>query len=276
MKTVLASAADSHSASRVGLCPPVFYLEAPEGGRLECKATPGQLALWEAWCTYWDKMKRKKKKLRAKLEAWHVGDGLDDAKNAKAELVSANKNDILRIAAQVFEPVVDAADEIYMLRGTEWHVGEAGWLDEQLAQKIGGVPSTDGPASWWVLRRVVEGIKIHATHHPPSRGTRPWTENNASSLSSANLKMRYADMGQECPDIALFGHVHFAADSGAANKPRVFYLPGWQMTTSFASKIGMAGIVRPVGGWWFVIENGQYTVEPEIWNWKKESVWSTS
>ncbi len=276
MKTLLAAAADSHSASRVGLCPPIFYLEAPEGGRLECKATPGQLALWEAWCTYWDKMKRQKKKLRAKLEALHVGDGLDDAKNAKAELVSANKTDILRIAAQVFEPVVDAADEVFMLRGTEWHVGEAGWLEEQLAQKIGAVPSPDGTASWWVLRRVIEGVRIHAAHHPPSRATKPRTENGATNFSSADLKTWYQDMEQEVPDIGLFGHVHYAGDSGAVKKPRVFYLPGWQMTTSFTAKIGMAGIVRPIGGWWFVIQDGHYTVEREIWNWKKESVWITS
>lgn len=274
MKTILVVSSDSHSGSRVGLCPPVFRIRATEGGQLECHATPAQLAMWKAWTGFWFKMRYLADALQAMLIGFHLGDGADDAKGKQAGLVSAHKSDILDVAEAVAEPMVQAVDELYIANGTEFHVGEAGWLEEELARRVGAVPSPDGAASWWVIRKEIDGIKVHAAHHPPSKGFRPWTENGATSLCSANLKMRYLDMGQECPDIALFGHVHFPADSGAMTKPRVFFCPGWQMMTAFDARMGMAGIMRPIGGWYFIIEDGHYTVEPDIHYWRRESVWS--
>ena len=76
------------------------------------------------------------------------------------------------------------------------------------------------------------------------------------------MAARWLQASRTLPDVAVFGHVHYFADSGKAHKPRVIYMPGWQLATSYIHRLGSSyehGL-KPMGGVYFVCQGGSYTV----------------
>ena len=69
---------------------------------------------------------------------------------------------------------------------------------------------------------------------------------------------------QPFPLLAMFGHVHYYADSGAdaVNPIRVVYAPSWQLPYSFIHRIGRGMIPNEVGAVWIKCHAGAYELIP--------------
>ena len=69
---------------------------------------------------------------------------------------------------------------------------------------------------------------------------------------------------QPFPRLAVFGHVHYYADSGqdAVNPIRVLYGPSWQLPYSFIHRIGRGMIPNEVGAVWLTCADGEYEIKP--------------
>ena len=69
---------------------------------------------------------------------------------------------------------------------------------------------------------------------------------------------------QPFPRLAMFGHVHYYADSGmdGVNPIRVVYGPSWQLPYSFIHRIGRGMIPEKVGAVWVTCHDGSYDVDP--------------
>lgn len=262
MAVIIAAYSDTHPNSRVGLMPPMVELDGGEYGMIRVTANDTQMEQWRLWRVFWNDMRKLRDELNAPLYAVQVGDGSDDNTHAKAGLISTNPADQLGIAAAVLEPVRLVADKLFIVRGTEAHVGPACWMEETLAQRVKAEKDKDaGTWSWWWLPMVVEGVRFHFAHHPPNRGWLPWTRQSAADRCAYHVRGDYTDSGDPVPDVAIFGHVHFYADSGTAVKPRTFFLPSWQLATAFMHRLGKSSTIPEIGAMWFVCDDGEYTMD---------------
>lgn len=277
MATIVACFADTHTNSRVGLLPPVVELEGGEQGPITIHASKAQQALWAAWLHYWDELARLKKEHNAQLYAVQVGDGSDDNTHGKVGLISTHKADIVKMGVEVLTPAIKVADKIFIVRGTEAHVGPGAWQEEMIAGIVGAERDAEAHTdSWWWLPMEVEGVRFHIAHHPPTRSWVPWTRQDAASRSASYISNEYWQRGQMPPDVAVFGHVHFLADGGRAVRPQVVFCPSWQLTTTYAMRLGKAGMTQAVGGVWFICQGGEYEFDYATWHTKEKGAWTDS
>jgi hypothetical protein len=125
----VAVVADLHINSSVALCPPVFNLD--EGGTF--RSSKGQRWLWEHWLSFWQEVKG----LEGRRVAILNGDiGELDIKRRSYQLISPNKAMILKMVLMTLEPMLEAVDEVIVLRGTMAHIGKSAWLEEMVGNDL--------------------------------------------------------------------------------------------------------------------------------------------
>lgn len=191
-----------------------------------------------------------------------MGEALDDLQHRTTQLITVNKADIVKLGALVWERPRDMSDSFIVLRGTEAHSGASACYDELLAMDLEADPDEwAGTHSWWYWRGrpAPDGPLIDAAHHPQTSGRLPHTQNAAASRQSFMIELKAGRAEQPVPDIAVRGHVHYAADSGIYTRPRTFYCRAWQLTTAYGSRLGEAGYVLPVGTLVLIIRDGKVT-----------------
>lgn len=269
--TVVAVVADTHPNSTVGLCPPEVTLD--DGGMYQ--ASKAQRWLWQNWLDFWGRVRSLKNEHRARVYAVFNGDGSDDNRHSQHQLVTVNKSVIVDIGEAVIKPAREIADRIFCIRGTEAHVGGSGELEELIAHRVGAVQDDEtGHYSWWHLPLVAAGVEFDICHHPRTAAYRPWTRGAAADRQAAIIISECAEQCIIAPDVAIRSHVHYFADSGVDRRPRTFYTPPWQLTTSFFQRLGAGASVEPVGGLIFVCRDGRYTVEPVRYEAERREPWT--
>ncbi|MBU2017471.1 MAG: hypothetical protein KKB67_13435 [Alphaproteobacteria bacterium] len=236
--------------------------------------SPSQKALYRAWLEFWEIIDRERTARNADLWVVLTGDALDLNKHDGLDPVCHKRSNIVALAADVYGPIKERASRLYVVKGTEAHVGPHCELEELLATKLGAVPDKweNCPAHWWLPLKC-EGVLFDIAHHPTTVGHKEWTKGAAPSRMSAELALQYHERGERVPDVALRGHVHYFADSGEGRKPRVFYLDPWSLTTAFGHRRGAGGMTRPVGGSWYLCDGGKYEFHREWWQPQRRTVW---
>ena len=111
-----------------------------------------------------------------------------DNKRRTHQIITRNDATLLRIAVSTLKPALEWADAIYVVRGTEAHVGKSAEMEEALAYDIGA--EKDGELhSHWHLRAVAGGVRMDIAHHA-TMGGMPWTERNAAKIGRASCRER--------------------------------------------------------------------------------------
>lgn len=257
MTTIVAVVSDLHCNHKVGLCPEEVKLEGI-GSPGRYIANEWQKSIWRAWQDFWACIKQLKEKYKARLYTVALGD-LCDLQTKHEELITANTTDAVKLTVQVLRPVREISDVFFVVRGTEYHSGESSMWDELVAHELEATKNErDVQDSWWWLRFEADKVIFDAMHHPANRAYKEWTMQGAVQREADEIRFGYRERGVEVPDVALRGHVHYHADSGRARKPQVFYLPSWQLCTSYGHKLGVGGRVREVGGMWVLCDDGHY------------------
>jgi len=255
MSTIVAINGDLHVNSLVGLCPPVFRRER---GSAHLQS-PAQKASWECWVKDWAHVRTMKEQTGAKVYAVFPGDMVDVNVRNKAGLITHKESDILQAAVDVLAPAREVADKLFIVRGTAAHTGLQGWMEDQIGTLIGAEEDSETYSrAWWNLPLLVEGVLFDVGHHPHTYGMRPWTKQSALARESAIILHEAATKGFRIPDVVVRAHVHYYGDSGDGTRPRVFFAPPWQWTTSFGFRLGVGADVEPVGGLLFFCDNGTY------------------
>lgn len=264
---VLAVTSDQHCGSTVGLCPPE-KIGLDDGGFYE--PSKFQKFLWDRWSKFWGDVKQIKKDLKAELIVQLNGDLFDGDHHNTTQIVSSNPEPQSYIAHRVFggdrrlgSPVTDAKpDKLFIVRGTETHVGPSGATEESFARSLHALPDmTSGRPvwSWWRLQLELHGWLFDFQHHG-RMGQRPWTKANAVNNLAAEIFYEHAARGLRHPDIAFRSHMHQYADSHDAHPTRVIQTPSWQLKTAYVHKVAPESIAD-VGGIITVIEPGS---EPQV------------
>jgi hypothetical protein len=265
--TYLIAVSDLHLNSCSAVCPPVVNLD--DGGTYH--ASPLQRELYRCWLDFAGKV--------ARLEGRKIlllnGDlGELDTKRRSLQLITINKATILRMVIDTLEPFLSVTDQVIVIRGTAAHEGKSAWLEEAVAQDLDNViPCAEHLASWWHMRRVLEGVRLDIAHHA-TMSTQWWTGKNAANTLAWRTILNYAAMSQPAPNLVLRSHNHIWADSSDNYPLRVIYLPAWTGATEYTYRIGLENTCADTGGLIVRCESGAYEIEKVRYTPKVNKIWA--
>lgn len=237
---------DLHCGCQFGLCPPAVKLD---GGQMVHQSR-AQVAVWEWWTEFWDRWVPRVTNGQP-FDVAVNGDIVDGRHHNATTQISQNLADQSKIAVVVLAPVARRARRVYVIRGTEAHVGPAAEQEETIAKELGAVPDEEGNYSRQELWIQVGAWLCHLAHHIG-------TTNSAAYESTAVLKELVAQFedaaqwGEKPPQCVVRSHRHRCLSveiPGLAGDMVSVVTPGWQLKTPFAYRLGMGRNSAPqIGG----------------------------
>ena len=268
---VLAVTSDHHANSTVGLCPDEGVHLDDDGTYMPSKA---QLWQWECWQEFWSLVGAMRRKHKAQLYCEFNGDLFEGDHHHTSQIISRNPEPQAYVAGRVFGvPKSLRPDRVFVVRGTEAHVGPAGASEEAFARIIKAERNPETKTwSWWHLRLEIHGRLFDFKHHG-RMGQRPWTRHNVVSLLAADIFYQHAKRGLRHPDVAFRSHYHTHEDSGKAHPVRAIQTPAWQLKTAHAHKV-VADNLADIGGIIVTImPDGQYEVQEKLFEVEAPAIW---
>ena len=253
---------DLHAGCQFGLCPPDGI--ALDGGG-NYAPSPLQIKVWDIWQEFWQSWVP----TVSRGEPYAVvvnGDSIDGTHHGSVTQISHNMADQANVAKKILEPVVSGAAALYMVRGTEAHVGKSGQEEERLARTLGAKPDRFGRHARDELFIEIGGVLCHIMHHI---GTTSSAQHEASAINAEMAREfnESARWGERVPLFVVRSHRHRYArvsfparvDTNKHVESIGFCTPGWQLKTPFTYKIAGARLSPPqLGG--AIIRNGDEDV----------------
>jgi hypothetical protein len=274
---VFAFTGDQHCGSTVALCPPTIKLD--DGGFYS--ASRAQQWLWERWLTFWARVDAVRTLHDADLYLGFNGDMTDGDHHGTTQILSGNSvSQAAVVNAALAIPLKLSPNKIWVIRGTEAHVGKSASNEEKIADGLrrNGDPIVIDEAtetsSHWHARIEIDGVRLDLAHHG-RMGQRPWTKPNVVANLAAEIFYNHAANGIPHPHLAIRSHMHQFVDTHDIHPVRVIQMPAWQLATAFIHRIA-PGAIADVGGIIVVIKDGSFFVEPIIYHPAPPAVWRQS
>ena len=256
---VVVFVSDLHVGSTIGLSPPLVSLD--DGGTY--RTGKEQRWLWRNWLEFCTKAVDQAETWMADLITVFNGDMTEGTHHGSHQLIgSGNKTTQMKMAYEVIRPLVDYSAQVFVVRGTEAHVGRSASLEEKIADDLTNIERhSKEKASWWHLPLMVNGTLFDIAHHG-KLGRLTWTKTNPLGGIATGVVMNYNETGDRAPDVVIRSHLHQYADTNNNfYKIRVIAMPGWQFATAFVHRIA-PGSVADIGGLIFTCwPNGEYDLE---------------
>ncbi len=243
---VLVAVSDLHCGSVHGLC---HEDGVTMEGETYWRPGPAGIERWGYWHNFWVEVGRRVREVNGRLSVLVNGDLTEGNGFRDTEVVSKDVGLQVEICTRALEPMLDLSPhKIYVTRGTGVHVGFQAALERAVARNIGAEPDpvTRSPAAYfWLLN--INGKRVYATHHPPSKGRLVRTRQSQAALAANEVASRFLELKGEDgrpvspPDIAIFSHGHEPSDTGPVLPHRMgtraVYLGAWQSKTQYAHKV---------------------------------------
>lgn len=268
---------DLHAGSTVAAVP-------PEGVRLDDEGyyKPSKLNswLWDSRETVWAKLRALQKKTKAQVAVICNGDLFDGpAHHGTSQTLSGNPEAQHYVATRMTDAWASLHPErVYLVRGTDAHVGESASAEEGFAKGLAGkLPVVRDPQthlwSYWDLRVRFHGLFCQWAHHANIGGL-AWTMPGAIARLAFRIWTEHQLRGWAPPALAFRAHSHSTVpggqllDSGRAYPTRAILVPSWQAKTGYAHKrvteavttFGLvATLIQPDGSY----EVFPYLVQPD-------------
>ncbi len=218
-----------------------------------------QQKVWSWWSEFWDEWVPKV--TRGKPYGIVInGDTTDGRHHGTTTQISQNLADQKHLAEQILYPIIerctrreDGGPLLYMMRGTEAHVGAAGENEEMLGESLRAVPSDTGQYTRWELSLRVggpEGSLCHFTHSIGTTG-RTHYESTAPMGEMGEIYAEAGRWGDEIPDFIIRSHRHRHIKIEVATHKGygiVEITPGWQSKTPFVYRINARNSTPQFGG----------------------------
>jgi hypothetical protein len=254
---------DQHANSTLGLCPPEG-VQLDDGGFY--KPSPAQLWTWECWEDFWRHAAAVRRDTKARLIVVHNGDAVDGDHHQTSQIISRNMEVQGYVASRVFSvPKALKADQTFMVRGTEVHVGPSGSSEEALAkaQRCERDPETQNWSSWH-LRMLVNDRLLDFQHHA-SVGGLPWTRPGGVARLAFRHWVEHQERGLRPADVLFRSHLHVMGDSFDMHKTRAIITPAWQLKTAHAHKVAPESIADIGGVLCLVQPDGAFTISKKLY-----------
>jgi hypothetical protein len=238
---------DLHCGCKLGLHPP-SPSKLFDGGTYT--PSPIQNTVWKWWLEFWTEFVPRVTRGRR----WGVvvnGDALDGVHHRSTHQVSQNHADQQEIAYRALAPIVDKAEgRVWMVGGTEAHVGPSSEAEEMLARRLGTVASKTGQCVRYELWKQVGDSLVHLAHHIGTAGSNAYE----SSAVMRELSEAYVEAGRwqdRAPDALVRSHRHrdIEIKIPAANGYALGVVtPSFQAKTPFSFKIAGGRQAQPQFG----------------------------
>lgn len=235
MKTAITVLSDLHINSTVGLCR--YRVPLDDGGFYS--PSKQQEVLLKAWIAFMDFSKRMSKEIGAEQNILVLnGDLVDLSKYSKHQNITTNANSIIDHALNLIEPIRTLNNKLFVLRGTEAHVGNSGEIEEIIARELKAERDEDtGIYSRWNLQLDCNDLLIDFAHHGRI-GSKPWNRNSPLYTMATEIMMEGFKNGRDIPDLVIRSHHHTFADTLNALPIRVIQTPCWQLNTAYSHRMG--------------------------------------
>ena len=240
---------DLHSGCRFGLCPDE-RIPLDGGGWYEPSPLQRKVAAW--WGEFWTEFVPHATR-REPFAVVINGDALEGVHHRTTTQVSQNMADQHEIARRLLEPVRDACKgRLWMVRGTEAHVGIAGEHEERLARALGAMTTAEGgdTRSHWELVLKLGERRIHFTHHIAVAHS-PFTRTSALLREMVNHYVEAGPWGDQPYSMLVRSHRHEhdeVVEHAAFGKITAFSTPAWQLKTPYVYKISARMKQPQIGG----------------------------
>lgn len=236
---------DLHAGCRAGLCPKEIKLD--EGGIYKRSLFQDFLGdTWDEFWNVWVPTVCRKEKFGILIN----GDAVDGSHHGSKTQISQNFADQENIAYEMLAPLVDRCHgNLFMVRGTEAHVGQSAENEERLAKRLGAVCTNGQHTQYEYWIRVGHGL-VHASHHIGTTGRAAY-ETSALMGELIEMYVEAAKWKDEAPDFVVRSHRHrhIKVEVPTSNiYGVVFTTPGWQGKTPFTHKIPGGRTQRPQFG----------------------------
>lgn len=238
-------------------CPPIVRLD--EGA--EYHASKEQLWLLDKWHQFWGEVRDQRKKVKGDLYIVSNGDATEGAHHQTTQILSGNLEAQTYALYQLFDvPMALKPDKVFIVRGTEAHVGQSAQSEESLGRHYGSERSPTGTWSWWELPMELHGIRLDFRHHGRVGG-RPWTRGSGIGALAFQIWVNHVENDLPYPHLAIRSHRHTHQDSGDLYKTRAIVTPAWQLMTAHGHKV-VAEELADLGGLIVtVFPEGRYEVK---------------
>ena len=255
---VMAVVSDLHVGSTIGLAPPRTTLD-DEG---EYVSSPAQRWMWHNWLDYCKRVKEVARLNKAPYIVEINGDAVDGDHHGTAQIWTRNESVQIRTAYECLKHLVEDAAQVYVIRGTEVHVGKSANRDERVAADMSATGPSDDIHSWWHLLLDANGTTFDFAHHGKV-GRLPWTKPNGANNLAGQVIINYANTGDPPPAVIIRSHFHQYVDTDHNfDCTRLIGTPGWQLATAFVHRIDTSGKVADTGGLIFTCHpKGCYDME---------------
>ena len=190
------------------------------------------------------------------------GDIIDGRHHRAVTQLTHNLSTQRELAYELLAPVTllnSALAGLYVVKGTEAHVGPSAEEEETLAKELKAIPEeeTDSCARYELWLRMHNETLIHFTHHVGTTSSAAY-ESTAVYKELVEAFNEAGRWGEEPPDMIVRSHRHRSFRVGVPSdkgESTAIVTPGWQLKTPFVFRgtLGRAGQPH-VGGW--VIRTG--------------------
>jgi hypothetical protein len=272
---VIAVTSDQHAGSTLALCVPTINLD--DGGSYQ--ASKVQRWLWGNWLGYWKRVETVRAALSAELYCVFNGDLVEGDHHQSTQIASGNPNAQAAVVNALMAVPLDLKpDRIFVIRGTETHVGKSASAEERIADglrrdKRPVVSDLEtGAASWWHCRMELHGKLLDFAHHGRT-GFREHTRAGAASLHAHDIFLSHMKRGERAPDLCVRGHYHRFNDSHDAAPTRVLTVGAWQLQTAHVHKVATDSLGDIGGAILTVLPNGPIDVEKVEYRAERGPVW---
>lgn len=221
---------DTHCGSDVGLLPE--HVELTDGQTTGYGKNPWQKWLWQTWLETSEKMLKAIGKDPFILTL--TGDLIEGVHHRATEIVAVKLMDHLAIARAALKELVERAEKVHVIRGTECHTND---FESIFAADIGSKKAHD------FLQYSINGVLIDARHHMPVTG-RLHLEASALGIIAANNRSNAVRAGHKPARVFLRGHRHVAGHY-SDGESLVICTGAWQGLTRHGKKVVSDSIPRP-------------------------------
>ena len=175
------------------------------------------------------------------LTAVFNGDIIEGTHHRTTEIMSAKPEDQFDAAVQIFESIAQIADRLYMIEGTECHVGR---MEAAVGARFGAVvnPVTQ-QAAFPRLVLDVDGCICSFAHHIGTT-SRPYLEASQHSINHGVEVIEAARNGHAIPNVMCRAHRHRHGIWRDGNLMSIV-TGAWQGITRFGSKVVPAAVPNP-------------------------------
>lgn len=254
--------------------------------------------LWDHWLAGWahvDAVLERERRLADDDVDFGLvanGDATDGNHHKTVQIVSPNEGAHIRAATECYrEPLKRKPKWMWVVRGTEAHVGKSGGLEDGMAVALrdegANLQRNPETGAWsnWELSLELFGVFVHVTHHGRA-GQRAHTRAGYARHYAHDIWAENLLRGERAPDIAVRSHCHLYDDSGAWHPTRritrLIGLPAFQIKTAYGYRIAAEGasdigvvalVIRPSGE----VDVSSYVVSPSrgpMWTPDKAAAWN--